>query len=76
MQRYLKIASYFYETGIAFSTVASSSLALMIEENMKFPSSRILFKVTRYLIYSNWELLGNAYESTDKCRQLYAMPTS
>ena len=60
MQRYLKIASYFYETGIAFSTVASSSLVLMIELNMKFPSSKILFKVTKYLIDSNLELLDNA----------------
>ena len=31
-----KIASYFYENGIAFNTAASSSFALMIEESMKF----------------------------------------
>ena len=30
-----KIASYFYENGIAFNTAASSSFALMIEESMK-----------------------------------------
>ena len=29
-----KIDSYFYETGIAFNTAASSSFALMIEESV------------------------------------------
>ena len=31
-----KIVSFFYENGNAFNTAASSSFAVMIEENMKF----------------------------------------
>ena len=47
-----KIVSYLYENDIAFNS--SSSLALMIEESMNF-ARQICFKVTRYLIDSNFQ---------------------
>ena len=39
-----KIASYFYENGIAFNTASSSSFAIMIEESMKFARQNPLQK--------------------------------
>ena len=62
-----KIASYFYENGTAFNTVASSSFALMIEESIKFSRENLLqsYKVPHQLKFSG-ELLDSAYECTEK----------
>ena len=58
-----KIASYFYENGIAFNTAASSSFALMIEEIQESMNLKIQFQkfarqnplqVTNYLTTSNF----------------------
>ena len=56
-----KIESYFYENCIAFNTAASSSLAIMIEESMKFARQNPLqkYKVPHRLKFSG-ELLKNA----------------
>jgi hypothetical protein len=62
-----KIASFFYENGIAFNTAGSTSFALMIEESMKFARQYPLqsYKVpNRQKNYG--ELLDKAYESTEK----------
>jgi hypothetical protein len=62
-----KIASYFYENGIAFNTAGSASFALMIEESMKFARQYPLqsYKVPNRHKFSG-ELLDKAYESTEK----------
>ena len=62
-----KLASYFYENGIAFNTAASSSFALKIEESMKFARQNPLqsYKVPHRHKFSG-ELLDKAYESTKK----------
>ena len=62
-----KIASFYYENGIAFNIAASSSFALMIEESMKFARQNPLqsYKVPHRHKFSG-ELLDKAYESTEK----------
>ena len=62
-----KIASYFYENGIAFNTAGSASFALMIEESMKFARQYPVqsYKVPNRHKFSG-ELLDKAYESTEK----------
>ena len=50
-----KTASYFYENGMAFNTLASSSFAPMIEQSMKFARQ---YKVPHQLKFSG-EVLYN-----------------
>ena len=62
-----KIASFFYENGIAFTVANSSSFALMIEESIKFAKQNPLqsYKTPHRKLLAG-DLLDRAYTSTEK----------